>query len=571
MPPIIARRAAALAALIVLALLLLPAAARAQEEPLDNSLYLSAVTVTHPGAVVEAWLYGQNTVPIPAGAPTYARVTLYRCTGETGDPYTEVCEDEVAQAGPADNGLVVFGGLEPGRYQLVGSAQHFLEHRTESFDLSAASVHSRSIYLSAASQEPITIHGRLVNEGGGALLAEGLARLRLEIHSCANANCSSVAVAGPYGGLGSDGSFVIETGYPPGLYWLVVSDFEPYGEYQTVRTAVRYLLPGDDVDLGEIHVAQHSVLVRGRVVDAATGEPPAQVSFIPVYLARCTAQGCSQGEIRRPDDEGRFFFGPLQPGRYSLTVVSQTPYRIGGREPFELAAVDRRDLGDVELPFPRFGRSIAGRLTGADGSALTWSQHSAGVNYRPWRFNQCIKSYKTDYPNQAGSFSFPVDTQSPLPVGGFVLRVALNSSVVETLGPFDLPENAELDLGSVALSESTPIGLVAGRMVRGGPGGGAPLYGSAQLSRCGLCGCDELQRVTGIGSDGLFRFEGDAPYADYLLPAGEYFLYLYAPELGSAVHGPFEVAAGEDIDLGDVEITDWQAAVSEELRAAAGE
>ena len=98
--------------------------------------------------------------------------------------------------------------------------------------------------------------------------------------------------------------------------------------------------------------------IRGRVVDADTGEPlPGDNSpFAFVSLRRCDASGCFDVAGQNADSEGRFQFflddfntgGALETGTY-LIIASADAYRAFKTAPFAFEEGEDLNVGDIPL------------------------------------------------------------------------------------------------------------------------------------------------------------------------------------------------------------------------------
>jgi hypothetical protein len=97
------------------------------------------------------------------------------------------------------------------------------------------------------------------------------------------------------------------------------------------------------------------------------------------------------------------------------------------------------------------------------------------------------------------------------------------------------------------------IGSISGRIVDAVTGeplpGNEPPFASAELLRCedDVCSAVNSQNVDG---EGRFRFEQD--FNGEPLSVGTYLVRAFANEFEQAETDPFEVAEGEDVDLGDI-------------------
>jgi hypothetical protein len=100
--------------------------------------------------------------------------------------------------------------------------------------------------------------------------------------------------------------------------------------------------------------------IRGRIVDAVTGEPLAgdAFPFTSVELHRCGEFGCFGVNAQPADSEGRFRFNvdlaaqPLEVGTYLVRAFA-SQYEQGQTDPFNVGEGEDRDVGDIPLrPFP---------------------------------------------------------------------------------------------------------------------------------------------------------------------------------------------------------------------------
>jgi hypothetical protein len=100
--------------------------------------------------------------------------------------------------------------------------------------------------------------------------------------------------------------------------------------------------------------------IRGRVVDAVTGDPlPGDTEpFAFVQLLRCEDFECFEVNAQSADTQGRFQFSldfsgqRLEVGTYQV-VAFANQYQQGQTDPFGVAEGEHRDVGDVRLqPFP---------------------------------------------------------------------------------------------------------------------------------------------------------------------------------------------------------------------------
>jgi hypothetical protein len=132
--------------------------------------------------------------------------------------------------------------------------------------------------------------------------------------------------------------------------------------------------------------------------------------------------------------------------------------------------------------------------------------------------------------------------------------------IVAATGCCDNEFRGEIGAGGSYRIILRPAELI--RSIRGralDSGSGAPLPGSdfpfarAELFRCSLVDCDDPIGSDAVSSQGEFGFEAD--FSGVPLFAGRYRLVLSAEHYGDLVSTPFDVAAGEEEDLGDLSLT----------------
>jgi hypothetical protein len=98
------------------------------------------------------------------------------------------------------------------------------------------------------------------------------------------------------------------------------------------------------------------------------------------------------------------------------------------------------------------------------------------------------------------------------------------------------------------------IGSISGRIVDALTGeplpGNEPPFAFAELFRCDGDDCFEFVNSQNTDDGGRFRFERD--FADQPLPVGTYQVRAFANEFEESATAPFDVAEGEDFDVGDI-------------------
>ncbi len=541
-------RLAAPALLVCLALL--PTAGRGQDAPAqDHHTYLSSIRFSYPPAAVILRVEDiRDWVRLPGGPPTNTEAALYFCPDTIAGP---VCGSEPAVHRRADgDGVIVFSGLRSGSYMLTVSAAGYQMARSVVFPVTETTVIDGRVDLLPANPVQIALEGRVLDETGELLPPEVASRLRISSMYCTTPLCPSPKPAGDAVNPDSTGAFraAVNTSIAAGYYRVGVTD-PASGEYAEALSAITpFVLPGSTGTVEPVRVALHPILLRGRIVDAAAGEPPANVTSAVVSLTRCTDRGCAS-ESRRAavNAEGRFTVSAAQPGRYALSVALP-PYDSGGLPALELAAIDRRNVGDVALEPLRYARSVDGRLTnGGEPLANSW------LTFYRYRFERCTSEPGAATSDSAGAFRFPAPAQRMV-AGDFILRSSGPGQLIRYLGPFTLAEDEALDLGALEVNATpqAPAGVISGRLVISTTEGIQPIPGTATLVACGPCGCQDTVRSVGTNAAGEFAFEGALPSP---LPAGRYLVSAAAADSSSGGHGEssaFDVGADEDVAVGDV-------------------
>ena len=113
--------------------------------------------------------------------------------------------------------------------------------------------------------------------------------------------------------------------------------------------------------------------------------------------------------------------------------------------------------------------------------------------------------------------------------------------------------------GTYQLTVAPPppaIGSIAGGVLDATSGeplpGSSPPFASVELLRCDEFDCFEVVSGQNTDDEGRFRFERD--FVDQPLPAGTYQVRAVAAEFEESTTEPFDVAEGEDLDIGDIEL-----------------
>ncbi len=113
--------------------------------------------------------------------------------------------------------------------------------------------------------------------------------------------------------------------------------------------------------------------------------------------------------------------------------------------------------------------------------------------------------------------------------------------------------------GTYVMAISGPpasIGSITGRVVEAGSGrplpGSEPPYPVVELTSCGQAGCNRIVANTTPDENGEFLFTTD--FEGLPLEVGAYSIYVFALDYtyDASQSGPFQVAEGEDRDVGDL-------------------
>jgi hypothetical protein len=98
------------------------------------------------------------------------------------------------------------------------------------------------------------------------------------------------------------------------------------------------------------------------------------------------------------------------------------------------------------------------------------------------------------------------------------------------------------------------IGSIAGRVIDADTGeplpGNMPPFAFVELLRCDGSDCFEVVNSQSTDDEGRFRFEQD--FSGQPLPVGTYQVSAFANEFEENATAPFDVAEGEDFDVGDI-------------------
>lgn len=212
---------------------------------------------------------------------------------------------------------------------------------------------STGSYTLAVQRVPLArgVQGRIVNGRTGEPVEHAMVYLNL----CPESWCSQSVGSAL---TGADGTFR----FAPGSYTVNESILRAgeYGlyvwaapKYEPAQVATFHLAEGQDLDLGDVALTPVPAIgsVRGRLVDAQTGEPLSSGIFNKVDLLRCEWGFCAPLiSWVQVDAEGRFVFdSQVAPGTYRVRGSADQYYEAESPA-FEVADGQHLDIGDLPLP-----------------------------------------------------------------------------------------------------------------------------------------------------------------------------------------------------------------------------
>jgi 5-hydroxyisourate hydrolase-like protein (transthyretin family) len=165
-----------------------------------------------------------------------------------------------------------------------------------------------------------------------------------------------------------------------------------------------------------------------------------------------------------------------------------------------------------------------------------------------------------------GEFRFTNGFGATLTVGTYALRVSAGPQYQSsTTQPFELAESQDYSAGDIGLLPVPLIGSIGGRVIDAATGvplrGDGPPFAVATLQQCDLLsGCFPIVGVQ-TDTEGRFLFTSD-PFG-FPLPAGSYSVAISADQYQSIVLGPYDIAEGQILDLGDISLTSLSVRFSE--------
>lgn len=220
-------------------------------------------------------------------------------------------------------------------------------------------------------------------------------------------------------------------------------------------------------------------------------------------------------------------------------------------------------IGTYRLTVQRFlaFASITGRVVdAATGDPVTGS---AGGLVELLRCNaaDCSESVASLNTDEEGRFRFD-STSLPLAdllIGSYQVRAQSPLHEPGLVGPFDVAEGEDRDLGDILLVQLPQIGSISGRAVDAVsvgplPGDREP-FAFVNLIRCDdpECTSETFVANQSTGADGRFTFA--SPFFGQPIVPGTYRVEISANQYQPSRSAPVAVAEGADVDLGDVPVT----------------
>jgi 5-hydroxyisourate hydrolase-like protein (transthyretin family) len=250
----------------------------------------------------------------------------------------------------------------------------------------------------------------------------------------------------------SEGRFFFE-GIPAGSYQIEIT-----ASLYQVKQFGPFAFDGTRLDVGDVPLNPPAV-IRGRVVDAVTGNPLPGVS---VFLWRCDAGSCIEFVgSQNADEHGQFSINslnngtPLPGGTYEVEIadiVHETR-----RIQVVIADSEIRDLGDVALtPLPLIG-SISGRLVDAATRRPLPQLFTPVVNLYRCTDGNCFQWVNSQAPDVQGAFRFETDfAGNPLIVGTYRVVATADQYQDARTDPFEVGEGMHRTIGNLRIT-SFPV------------------------------------------------------------------------------------------------------------------
>lgn len=236
-------------------------------------------------------------------------------------------------------------------------------------------------------------------------------------------------------------------------------------------------------------------------------------------------------------------------GSYVLAATSVPDYSFAGSESggtyiLSVKPVSVADSVSGRLISARTGAPLSGGFPTHAGAYLFTCTPAGGCD---------IINFSQADDNGGIFFSSRYDGQ-PLLAGSYQIQAFASGYENLIVESFDLADGESLSLGDLELTPLNLIGMVAGRLldsIDGSPvRGNSPPYASVYLEQCDDFGCGFLGYAA-PDDFGNFVIDG----ALYQIPPGTYRLVAFAEDYQQTILGPFDIAAFEDVQVGDVLLT----------------
>lgn len=178
--------------------------------------------------------------------------------------------------------------------------------------------------------------------------------------------------------------------------------------------------------------------------------------------------------------------------------------------------------------------------------------------------SSCVQEISSTYGDSGGRFRFSVDYEGqPLEVGSYQVVASVYGYPTRQVGPFDVGQGQNLDIGTIALNPPPSIGSISGQVIDAYTG--IPLSGTdypytyVNLNRCDNGYCYSIKSLSVDGA-GRFRFSNDYPGQ---LPPGNYEVIASAQEYQQGQVAALDVHDGENRNVGDIPLKPYPIRFSE--------
>jgi hypothetical protein len=205
--------------------------------------------------------------------------------------------------------------------------------------------------------------------------------------------------------------------------------------------------------------------------------------------------------------------------------------------------------------------SITGRVVDAATGDPVTGGTGGFVDLLRCNAGDCSVSVGSLFTDEEGRFRFDSTTLpvTSLLIGSYQVRAQSPLHAPGLVGPFDMAEGQDRDLGDIPLALLPQIGSISGRAVDALSAD--PLPGDQEpFAFASLIRCDDPECVSGFsvaflqaGPDGRFTFT--SPFFGSAILPGTYQVEIAANQYQPSRSAPVEVGEGADVDLGDVAVT----------------